>query len=129
MMLTESNKGFIFNRMEKQMNRLALSEENIKSRISPYSESLAHLCKKFPIKKLYLFGSILRSDFDTTSDIDFQIEFDSISIESYFDIYFDIKFELEKIVGRKIDLIDLDELNNQRLKKNIESSRLVIYAA
>jgi len=62
---------------------------------------LPALQKKYPIEKLALFGSITRADFTPQSDVDILVEFNGdIGWE-----FFDLAEELEKIVGRKVDLV------------------------
>ena len=45
------------------------------SKIKIRSEEIAEFCKKNHIRKLSLFGSVLRDDFNSESDIDFLVEF------------------------------------------------------
>jgi len=64
-------------------------------------ECLPMLKQKYPIQKLGVFGSATRSDFTDKSDIDILVEFnDEIGLE-----FFDLAEELEKMLGRKVDLV------------------------
>jgi len=60
------------------------------------------LQKKYPIAKLALFGSVVRDDFDPSkSDIDIMVELNgSIGWE-----FIDLSDELEKLLGKKVDLV------------------------
>lgn len=60
-------------------------------------------CKSQPIRKLSLFGSVLRDGFDTESDVDILVEFKPEAEITYYDL-FDIQTALADIVGRKVDL-------------------------
>ncbi|MHC4215665.1 MAG: nucleotidyltransferase family protein, partial [Planctomycetota bacterium] len=47
-----------------------------KARIKIPGEEIAKFCKRNHIRKLSLFGSVLRDDFKSDSDIDFLVEFE-----------------------------------------------------
>ncbi len=65
-------------------------------------ERIAEFCRKHHIKKLAVFGSILRSDFRADSDIDVLVEFDPDHIPGL--AFFAMADELSEILGRKVDL-------------------------
>lgn len=72
---------------------------------------LAEFCKKHHIKKLSLFGSVLRDDFRPESDIDFLVEFEEGHTPGFFTMY-DMETELSGIfAGRKVDLRTSDDLS------------------
>lgn len=60
------------------------------------------LKKRYPISYLALFGSVVRDDFNPdTSDVDVLVDFEGeIGWE-----FFDLQEELQKVLGRKVDLI------------------------
>ena len=66
-------------------------------------EILPALKQKYPIEKLGMFGSVMRSDFTQKSDIDILVEFNG---DVGFD-FFDLEKDLEIALGRKIDLVSL----------------------
>jgi len=59
------------------------------------------LLKKFKVRKIGLFGSFARGEQNKKSDIDFLVEF----YEPTFDNFMDLLFALEKLFGRKVELI------------------------
>ncbi len=72
---------------------------------------LAEFCQKHGIRKLSLFGSILRDDFDPErSDVDFLVEFLPEARIGYFEIV-RIEDELSTMIGRKADLRTPQELS------------------
>jgi len=74
-------------------------------------KKLAEFCKRHHIKKLSLFGSVLRDDFRPDSDIDFIVEFEEGHTPGFFTIY-DMENELSGLfAGRKIDLRTSDDLS------------------
>ena len=74
-------------------------------------EELAQFCQRHYIRKLSLFGSVLRDDFTPESDIDFLVEFEQRRSLGYFKLV-SIEMELSKMLeGRKIDLRTPNELS------------------
>lgn len=72
---------------------------------------LAEFCRKHPIRKLSLFGSILREDFNSDrSDVDFLVEFLPNVRIGYFELV-RMENELSAIIGRKADLRTPQELS------------------
>ncbi len=62
------------------------------------------ICEQYPIRKLSVFGSVLRDDFTDKSDIDVLVEFEPGSGMTYFDL-FNIKEALSDIFKRDVDLL------------------------
>ena len=93
-------------------------------------EELRVLCRRFHVRRLDLFGSAARGDFDPDrSDFDFVVEFDRSVPQHPFDSYFGLKEGLEALLGRKVDLVELNAVRNPYLKASIEQSRENVYAA
>lgn len=87
-------------------------------------------CEQMQVKSLYLFGSAVRSDFDKESDFDFLFSFkndkDGNLLPPYYN-YFDLMFELEKITGRKVDLVAEQEIRNKYFLNRISAEKIKIY--
>jgi predicted nucleotidyltransferase len=66
----------------------------------PY-DKIAEFCKKNHIKKLSLFGSVLRDDFTENSDVDVLVEFEEGKTPGF--AFFGMDEELSEILGRKVD--------------------------
>jgi predicted nucleotidyltransferase len=45
----------------------------------------------------------------------------------YFDNYFDFKYSLQDLLGREIDLLEEQTIKNPYLKKNVDSTKMLIY--
>jgi uncharacterized protein len=65
-------------------------------------ENIEMFCRKHHIQKLALFGSVLRKDFRTDSDIDVLVEFESGHVPGL--AFFSMESELSEILGHKVDL-------------------------
>lgn len=91
-------------------------------------KELAEFCKKHHIKKLSLFGSVLRDDFRPDSDIDFLVEFEEGQTPGFFTIY-DMEIELSSLFsGRKIDFKTSDDLSRY-FRSEVLSRCEICYAA
>lgn len=65
-------------------------------------EKLAEFCRKHHIRKLALFGSVLRDDFKSDSDVDVLVEFAPGYVPGL--AFFGMEAELSEILGRKVEL-------------------------
>jgi predicted nucleotidyltransferase len=98
--------------------------------IELHREELRALCHRFHVRRLDLFGSAARGDFDPErSDVDFIVEFERDTPLHPFDAYFGLKEELEALFGRKVDLVELSAVRNPCLKASIEGSREPVFEA
>jgi len=74
-------------------------------------EKIGEFCRKHHIRKLSFFGSILREDFDTESDVDVLVEFERGHVPGFFRL-FDMEEELSSLLGgRKVDLRTPEDLS------------------
>lgn len=107
--------------MPQRVNR----PERLPISIDP--EGLTALCHRYGIRELALFGSVLRDDFTSQSDVDVLYEVRPTSpIRSLFDVGRLIG-ELEELLGRHVDVANKQQLYPV-LRKEILSTRRVIYA-
>ena len=94
-------------------------------------ETIAHFCQYWHITEFALFGSVLRNDFRSDSDIDVLVTF-APNAERGLSETLQMKEELQNIFGRKVDLIvkaAIERSENWLRRKNILESAQVIYAA
>ena len=91
-------------------------------------EELNSLCIKYRVKKLFVFGSIVKGNFNTnTSDVDLIVEIENLPPEQKGEILMKLWTELELLFSRKVDLITNMNLRNPYLKKEIENSKILLY--
>jgi predicted nucleotidyltransferase len=99
-----------------------------KSKIKMPDEKIADFCKKNHISKLSLFGSILRDDFSSGSDIDFLVEFKAGKVPGLIGIS-RMERELSEILGgRKVDLRTPQDLSKY-FRDDVLAHAEVQYAA
>src|SRR3990170_4046095 len=80
-------------RMKKTQNKVCIDIPR---------EKVAEFCKRNHIRKLALFGSVLREDFQSNIDIDVLVEFESGHVPGL--AFFSMEAELSDMLGRKVDL-------------------------
>lgn len=79
-------------------------------------EKIAAFCRARGIRRLSLFGSVLREDFDPQrSDVDVLAEFETGALQGVGFRYFGYGEELARIIGRKVDFCS-------RLNKYVEAA-------
>jgi len=75
---------------------------SVNVKIAP--EALADFCRRNHIRRLALFGSVLREDFGPDSDVDVLVEFEPQARVGLFELY-DMEQELSALLGgRKVDM-------------------------
>ena len=74
-----------------------------KAKINIPKEKIADFCKQNQIRRLYLFGSVLRGDFGPGSDIDVLVEFKPGTRVGLIRLS-GLEMKLGDIIGRKVDL-------------------------
>ncbi len=94
-------------------------------------DKIIALCQKYRVAKLWVFGSILTPRFNDSSDVDFSVDFDSDAIKQegrdWADTFFDFMHELEAVIGRKVDLVCDDSVKNPYFRKQLNSTKKLIY--
>jgi len=89
-------------------------------------EELEAICRRRAVKRLALFGSVLRNDFGPGSDVDVIVEFrDDFEGKQIYKIYDELT---ELFGGRKIDLVEVEFLH-PRMKGYVLSHTEELYAA
>jgi predicted nucleotidyltransferase len=98
------------------------------TKINMPEDKLAAFCKKNHIRKLSLFGSVLRNDFSSGSDIDFLVEFKAGKVPGLIGIS-RMERELSEILGgRKVDLRTPQDLSKY-FRDDVLAHAEVQYAA
>jgi predicted nucleotidyltransferase len=88
---------------------------------------LAETCHRYGIRRLSVFGSVLRQDFTSSSDVDLLVEFEPDAVLGF--RFLELESELSSIFGgRRVDLVREAYLNH-RLRPHVLSSAEQLYAA
>jgi predicted nucleotidyltransferase len=99
-----------------------------KARINIPGEEIAKFCKRNHIRKLSLFGSVLRDDFKSDSDIDFLVEFEDGKVPGLIGLSRMERELSEMLGGRKVDLRTPQDLSIYFRQEVVETAE-VQYAA
>ncbi len=90
-------------------------------------DKIANFCQRRKITEMALFGSVVRDDFHSKSDIDVLVSFAPDARYSLFDLAY-IREELEMILEHDVDLVEKAALRNPFRRHHILKNAQVIYA-
>jgi predicted nucleotidyltransferase len=99
----------------------------MKARINFNREALVLFCQRRHIRRLALFGSVLREDFGPQSDVDALVEFEPTHKPGFLQLAA-MERELSEILGRKADLRTPQELS-KLFRDEVIAEAEVLYAA
>lgn len=91
-------------------------------------KQIENFCRKYGVAEFSLFGSILRDDFGPDSDVDVMLAFHP-GCGFTFENTPDIEDDLERLFGRRVDVIEKGRIRNPIRRQNIMNSYRVVYAA
>ena len=96
--------------------------------IESHRAEIADLCRRFHVSRLDVFGSAARVvDFDPArSDIDILVSYAPDKQPSAWD-HFALRDALSDLLGRKVDLVMANSVENPFVRAGIERSRQVVY--
>ncbi len=102
----------------------------MKANVQEKREQIAELCRQYRVRRLALFGSALRDDFDPqNSDLDFVVEFEPLPSGAYANTYFGLIEALERLFKRRVDLVESGAVRNPYFQQEIEAHQETLYAA
>lgn len=92
--------------------------------------AIQELCRKYKVKHLWVFGSVLTGEFGDNSDIDFLYELDKPAIAEGAYLY-----NLDRLIaglldlfpGRKLDLVHYPSLKNPYFIEEVEETKVLLY--
>jgi predicted nucleotidyltransferase len=93
--------------------------------IEQQKASIADLCWRHEVRRLDLFGSAVRGDFQPErSDLDFIVR---TGYAGYADAFLDFADALEQLLGRKVDLLTERMIRNPYFRASVEATRQIVY--
>lgn len=95
------------------------------------AQGVATFCRNWLITEFSFFGSVLREDFRTDSDVDVLVSFAPDSHWTLLDLV-RMENELAKLFGRRVDLVirkSVERSKNPRRRREILTTARQIYAA
>jgi uncharacterized protein len=95
-----------------------------KARIPVPEGRIEEFCRRNHIRRLSLFGSVLRDDFSPDSDVDVLVEFQRGHVPGFFGLL-DMEEELSSLFGsRKVDLRTAEDMSRYFRDEVIESAEV-----
>lgn len=76
--------------------------------------------QRFSVRRLSVFGSVVRDEADDSSDVDVLVVFDR---QANFDIFMELKFYLEDLLGMGVDLVT-DKALRPQVRRAIEQEMI-----
>jgi uncharacterized protein len=95
----------------------------MKSNLCVPKEKIAEFCRLNHIQRLAVFGSALRADFGSESDIDILIDFEPEHIPGLFGMA-RMERELSVLLGRKVDLRTPEDLSRYFRRQVMEEAEV-----
>ena len=93
-----------------------------------HREAIARLCERHHVHRLEVFGSEADGRFDPErSDFDFIVSFAADMQGSKAQHYFALADELERLLGRHVDLMADQPIRNPYFRRAVDASRRELY--
>ena len=98
--------------------------------IEQHRMDIEALCRKHHVRRLELFGSAARGDFNPqTSDLDFFVEFTDYSAPSIADQWFGLQEDLANLFDIKVELVSPRTAVNPYFLEVANRNRVTLFAA
>jgi uncharacterized protein len=99
----------------------------VSPKVSFDRQKVAELCRRYGVSELALFGSVLRDDFRTDSDVDVLVSFGPEAHPSLLELA-ELREDLKDLFGRDVDVVERAGIRNPFRRRTILSSAKVVYA-
>jgi len=83
-------------------------------------------CKEFNVKKLDIFGSLVRGEVTSGSDVDLLVEFENPTLNPA-KRYFGLLHRLEDTLDCEVDLLTISGLRNPYFRRHVLKEKITIY--
>ncbi len=97
------------------------------ARIPIHGRQISGLCRRYHVRRLALFGSVLRDDFRPDSDVDVLVAFEPEAHVGFVTLS-RMQRELSELFQRPVDLVPMDGLK-PIIRESVLSSAQDVYAA
>jgi predicted nucleotidyltransferase len=97
------------------------------ARIPVHSRQISGICRRYHVRRLALFGSVLRDDFRPDSDVDVLVAFEPEARVGFVTLS-RMQRELSELFKRSVDLVPMDGLKPV-IRESVLSSAQDVYAA
>ncbi len=95
-------------------------------------EAIRDLCRRHGVERLAVFGSVIGTTFDDSSDIDFLVRFRSEAEKPWMANFQELEEALRALLHRPVDLVDwkgIEQSENWVRRESILGSARPLYGA
>ncbi len=94
-------------------------------------DAIRSLAREYGVLRLKVFGSVCTDEFDPErSDIDFLVEYpEDYEFGHWLSRFFAFKDALSALLGRPVDLVEIDAPKNKYFVRSMNQTRRLLYAA
>ena len=119
-----------FRRGNRVQNCLSVASLPMLPLIESHQSAIAELCKQHGVNRLYVFGSVLRPDYQPgLSDLDFLVDFQPMSPVRKAHAFFGMRDALNHLLCADVDLVMTGAVRNPIIAREIAATRQQIYGA
>jgi len=105
---------------------------DVPMRIELPPDQITTVCRKYHVKELAVFGSVLRDDFRQDSDVDFLVKFQRDDAGPWMSYFTGLQEELSRILRRPVEVVDwaaLEKSRNPFRRHAILTTKRLLYVA
>lgn len=104
-----------------------MATRNTRIQISIPKKELKEFCRRYQVRRLALFGSVLRQDFHKDSDVDVLVSFEHDAHIGFLTLS-RMQRELTELFNRPVDLVLMDGLKPV-IRDSVPANIVEVYAA
>jgi len=98
--------------------------------ITENRDKIVELCRTHHVRRLSVFGSAVRDDFDpANSDVDLLVEFGPLGEMEYAPNFFSLMRSFDMLFGREVDLVTDKYIENPYFRRAVDDSKVALYVA
>ncbi len=97
--------------------------------LQQHHDPIEQLCREYRVARLAVFGSAAQGRLDDSSDIDLLVAFQPMPPVVYMQSYFALADALEKLLGRRVDLVTEPSIRNHYFQQAVDRTAEPLYAA
>ena len=102
--------------------------EDMVQEVIDQKEAIAALCRELLVERLYLFGSgASEASMADVHDLDFLVRFKPVDPGQYAHRYFYLAERLENLFKAKVDLVELDAIDNPYFMEAVDKTKVPVY--
>jgi hypothetical protein len=104
-------------------------DASIATALSARRAEVERICRRHSVRRLSMFGSAARGEDEQASDVDILVEFAPMRPAERAEAYFGLHADLERLLGRAVDLLEESAIRNPYLEESIARDATVLYDA